>query len=482
MKINEEYSKLARGNIANILSFYHEKNEEIPKKLLASLNFFEEFENIFHIPNKPKEGRQHISESHALNCMKNLDFKVYSKYMDVNWIYNSGIKNNISFIRTALIYNKKEALNYSLELINKEIEEGVKVKDLGSREMETMFFRDMVDLTSILRINRDSMGSSEDLEFKYDLFKKSIKSFNKFYNDRALIWKSNNNVDFTSWHRNHDRLKIFFSNFNNADSLTEELVSNKGNFFICKDAFAQYSSEEFNPFVTDYNILLAMKSGNTNFLNLLYKNKSVSSEALVRNYNDFLKVLLERFKKDIYSDYSEDVSFPSFKLIKQIDSFLKKNKIIPKYDSESILSLFCCDNIEVKSFLIENIPNVEKIKIKDNLSLEQLSFVNKYITSLRSEKVENKSKTRKITEKDLFESKFPTFEIYLTDKAFNMFSEVKLSGEDKMLAIEKIADKNHVYLDGVSMTKEQISSILNKEFLEDSMLKNESDNKRKLKV
>ena len=475
MKKDEDFAKLARGNVANILNFYYENNQEVPPEIIKNIKFNEEFKKVFEYKINRYENRHHIEESNAINCLKYLDFKAYSKYMDINWVCDNGVNGGVAFVRTAIFHDKKEALTHSLELVKKEIKKENIIKDFSERKIENYFFRDALDLTTLLNVHTEYKKKDKDLEFIVDFFKKSLEVFSEYYHEKAKIWKSEYTVNFSDWHKNHDKLRVFFSNFNRQESLTEELIKHKKYFHLCKEAFEQYKDGDDNPFVKDSLVVLAMKSGNINYLNLLYKNNKITDKDLSKNFNVYLGDMLEGFKSNFTSSYRDYIYLPKLKEIKQIETFLQKNSIHVEYSQESIMNLLVCDNKESKDFLISNINNLEHKKIKDELTIGQLSFLDNYIKEFQ---LKFESKKKKNTEQDIFLESFPTFEIYLVHVAKDLGFNYSLTKEQKQEAIEVMCNKNTEYLNGTNFTENELKSLISKSFLEDELTTNQISTKK----
>lgn len=493
--MDKTFEEHSRGNVANILNFYYKSNMDVPQELLNVIDFKEEFERKFDFKfsKSKREELIHVKETNIINCLKNLDFPVYEKYMDINWVYDQGYKGDSHFIRTALFYNKKEALNKSLELVEKELEKQEVTSDLGNRDLERGFFSEALNLASILNMHKDYKGNEEDLKFKYDFFKKSLKLFNKYYTIRGKLWGSEKEVDFEEWHKNMDKMRVFLGgSFHGQSSLNEILVENKKYFSILKDAFYQYSENDkdplgkpLNPFGNHTLIKLGMKNGNVNYLNLAIKNNN-NQQLYSFTYDSFLEDQLNKFT-DIFtnSNWSTYVSFPSFKIIKSVNDCLVKNGIKVQYDDVAALALLSAEGKDAFTLLNE-IPNIKKEQIKDGLSISQLSYL-KDITS----KIEGFNKKAggekevevKIfkNEKEMFVDMFPSFEIYLIHKAKDFVPTPNLTLEQKQDAVAVAIQNPYAYFNQ-DISKEQANIILSKILLDEELSNKEDKKVTKIKI
>ncbi len=488
--MEKTFEEQSRGNVANILKFYYEKGEDLPKDLLKVLDFTEEFEKKFDFKfsKSKKEELVNVKETHIINCLKNLDFPVYEKYMDINWIYDEGYKGDSHFIRTALYYNKKEALNKSLELVEKELEKKELVTDLGNRDLERSFFSDALNITTILNMHKDAKGNEEDLKFKYDFFKKSLKLFNKYYAVRAELWHSEQKVNFEDWHKNLDKLRIFLGgSFHSQSSLNDIIIENKKYFSILKDAFNQYTQEDkdplgkpLNPFGNHTLIKLGMKHGNINYLNLAIKNNN-NHQLYSFTYNAFLEEQLNKFT-DVFttSSWNTYVAFPNAKIIKSVKDCLNKNEIDIQYDNFGALALLSSDNKE--SFeLLRKIPNINKEQIKDELSIDQLSYLKSMISKVMNYKSDGNDPKIFKNEKEMFVDMFPSFEIYLMNKAYEFSPNPSLTLEQKQTAVNVALENSFNYFNE-ELSQAQAKIILSKVLLDEELSTKEDKKVTKIKI
>lgn len=405
--------------------------------------------------------------------------------MDIDWIYHEGVKGDSRFIKTALYYNKKDALNKSLELVEKELKNYDVVSDLGNRDLERTFFKESLDLTSILNMHTDSRSNEEDLLFKYDFFKKSLKLFNKYYEVRAQVWKSEQKINFEDWHKNMDKMKIFFSSqFRGQNELNDILISNKKFFPILKDAFNQYTDSDLdpvgkplNPFGNHLLLKTGMKYGNVNYLNLAMKHNK-SEKVMKFTFNSFLEDQLNKFT-DVFmkSSWNSTVDFPNIKTTKAVYDCLIKNKIDVQFDDLGALALLSADNKD--SFkLLEKIPNINREQIKDGLSIDQLSYLNVLIPKTRDNNGEVKIFS---SEKEMFIDMFPTFEMYVMSKAHEFSVEPKLTLEEKKEAVNVAIENSHNYFN-IDMSKEQANIILSTVMLDEELSNKEQKKVSKIKI
>ncbi len=480
MKITEDFAALARGNVANILNFYYQQNKPIPKEIIKTIKFNEEIQIIFEtIGKKRYDQRHHIQESNIINCLKYLDFPVYKDYMTVDWILDTGFSGSNAFIRTAIGYNKKEALQRSYELIQEEIKKPEVIQNLGNRDMEYLYFRDVLDLTFLLRNHLESRGNAKDLQDTIDFFKKNLSLFSEYYHERAKLWKSENTVDFNAWHKNHDKFKIFFSNFNMQSSLNEALVENKKFFFLCKEAFQQYGENEKNPFINKDLLLLAMKNGNLDFINLVARSNKIDKQDLMEVFDKYLSYNMDKFYDNFNNTHESTVFYPSLKKIKQIHDCLKKLDVEIKYGGDGLLCLMCCDDVKVKDFISENVQNPQDIIVFIGVTVGQLSFMNKYIKQL-SEPSTQKNNIK--TERDQFLKMFPFCEMFVSEKAKELFPSVDLTPTKKEEAIQKLSSKEESCIMNHNLSTEDIITLIRKDLLDESLSNDKTISPKRVKL
>lgn len=485
--MEKTFEEQSRGNVANILNFYYENKLDVPKELINIIDFTEEFEKRFDFKfsKSKREEDVKVQETHIINCLKNLDYKVYEKYMNIDWIYHEGLRGDSRFIRTALYYNKTEVLNRSLELVEKELENYDLVSDLGNRDLERSFFKDALNLTTILNMHLDSKSNEENLLFKYDFFKKSLKLFNRYYDIRAKIWKSEQQIDFEDWHKNMDKMKVFFSSqFHGQNELNEILISNKKFFPILKDAFLQYKESDLdplgkplNPFGNHMLLKMGMKYGNINYLNLAMKNNK-NEKVMSFTFNSFLEEKLNSFT-DVFmkSNWNSTIAFPNIKNIKSVYECLIKNNIDVQFDNIGALTVLSADSKE--SFkLLEKIPNINREQIKDGLSIDQLSYLNVLIPKARENNTEPKIF---LSEKEMFTDMFPTFEMYLMSKAYEFTPNPKLTLEEKKEAVNIAIENSYNYFN-LEMSKEKASILLSTVLLDEELPTKEDKKVTKIKI
>ena len=494
MKYIEEemrnFEDMAKGNVAKILDYYYKKKIEVPKEIIDTLDFSEEFKKVFKYKSSNKSKRYDvphtINETHMINCVRYLDYQAFSNYIDINWIYAPGINNESenNLIKIALIYDKQEVLDKSIDLVSEEIKKQEVLNDLGHKSLENKFFSDSVDLYSILRIAEDFKNNESTLLKKYNFFKKSLSLFNEYSQHRGKLWKSSHVVNYNEWHKNHDYLERFFFRFSRKEQLTEYLVENKNFFKILKDAFQQYELEE-NPFIKSELLAKAMNGGNVKFLELVYRNKN-NKKLFQDAFDLYTKKLVDSVFSSFHDTYQDNIRLLSFKNIKHIFNFFDKNNIPMIHNKYSCLALMLSEEEKytkeenIINQYIKNIKNIEEIKIIDNLNIKELSYLSNTIEEIYTK---NKTQKKYKNEKDLFLEIYPTVEIYLIQKSKEIFPQVIISDNQKAEAIQKFTENIDTYLSGLKrLSNQEAVFVFTKKILEEKPEKTKDSNVKKNKI
>lgn len=472
----EEFNELAKGSVAKILDHYYKQGKEVPIDVINNIDFSEEITKKFEYSFTRHDRIHKIQETNIINCMRTLDFNAYAKYMNSGWIYNRGPDGDMNFIWSAISCSRTEALNRAAEIVKEEINNSTLIGDLGNRDLENRYFGQALDLERMLSQNQTMKeGTTKALE-KYEFFKKSMELFSEYYSKRARAWKSTNEIDFLNWHKNYHKISIICNpNMGRVEELNKLLVVDKSLIKILKDVYNQYEPKD-NPFFDISLMALGMRSNNLEFLQMLHKS-GVPRESFEYAYNLNANETIDMFTRTCENSFSESIILPSYKNIKNINNFFEKNKIEVNHNKRAILSILISDKEEALDYLKAK-ENIEKIKVLDDLSLSQLSFLNKYLPNLLKS-----TKDEVSNEKEAFTNLYPTSELYFTFKSQEAFPNPVLTYEEKCAAVDIVLENMERYLPhAMSLSKQQVTAILTKELLTDSLTTDNEIKQKKNKI
>lgn len=478
--LKDDYIEKCRGNVATMLDFYHKNGMIVPDELIKKINFAEEIEKVFYYTFSRYEERVDIRETTAVNCIKNLNFKAIEPYFNYSWIVEDGIKYDNSLIRTALYYEKKEVLEKSLEIVKKEIE-GNKKNLISSNELENKFFKEVLDLGSLLRVAKEIKSKKEHVDFLYDYFKKSVVVFEDFYNSKRGqfgLYSKDDRISFEDWHKQQSKFKAFFSHFSREDSLNELLVSEKKYLSILKDVLSQYKGEK-NPFADKDLVEMGLENLNFQYIDWLYKNKQVTDKDLSDCYNSFLNNQFKEFEGSFSFQYNDSLKHISFKRIAEIEKFFEKNNIKYEYEPLSIAAILSIDNKDAKK-LLDKVENLDKIKIINDLTINQLAYLNEKVESIPEKN--QKMDVPYESEKDFISANYPSAQSYLMLSSRQVLNNVDLSEEDRLKAQKVLIESRYKFIPEVNLSNEELKIFLQKEHLNDTLKNNEEKNNKKLKI
>ncbi len=478
--LKDDYIEKCRGNVAKMLDFYYKNGMVVPSELIKNIDFSEEIEKVFYYTFSRHEERIDIRETTSVNCIKNLDFKAIEPYFNYSWIVESGIKYDNSLIRTAIYYEKKEVLEKSLEIIKKEIEENPK-KHVTSNDIENKFFKEVLDIASLLRISKDVKSKKENVEFLYDYFKRSLVVFEDFYNHKRSEFgfsKPSEYVSFKDWHKNYNKFKLFFSQFSRVENLNEILVTDKKCFNILKEALNQYKNED-SPFSDIGLVEVGLKNLNFQYIDWLYKNKQITDKDLSDCYNNFLNKSFKEFEDSFSFKYSDNLKQVNLKKIIEIEKYFEKNNIKYNYEPLSIAVILSIDNKEAIK-LLDKVDDLLNIKIIDGLSITQLAYLNGKVEGLPGK---NQSMNAPYeSEKAFISANYPSAQSYLMLRARQVLNKIELSEEDKLKAQKILIENRHNFIPEVNLRNEELKIYLLKDHLNDNLSINEEKSNKKLKI